>query len=64
VKSLRVTRLLVGFSGFTISVAIGGIADIGWPAAGWTRSRVTRKRHPTNWSVGCSKPAYLQGCHL
>jgi hypothetical protein len=28
-----------------IREAIGGIADIGWPAAGWTRLRVSRICH-------------------
>jgi hypothetical protein len=28
-----------------IREAIGGIADIGWPAAGWTRSQVTHLCH-------------------
>jgi hypothetical protein len=28
------------FQRLIISVAIGGIADIGWPAAGWTRPQV------------------------
>jgi hypothetical protein len=33
------------FHRLIISVAIGGIADIGWPAAAWTRSQVTRNGH-------------------
>ena len=38
-----------------IREAIGDTADIGWPAAGWTRSRVTHFDIQTvNWCSGSS----------
>jgi hypothetical protein len=47
-RSLRCVRLDLDPSRrvqrLTTSVAIRGVADIGWPAAGWTRSQVTPNR--------------------
>ena len=41
------------FQRLTTSVAIGGIADVGRPAVGWTRSQVTRSRRETRQPQAC-----------